>query len=58
MLAAVLQMAGVPLRAILGLEVLTTMAMPLAPLYLTAAAWLTFKGFEERQRPVSADTAQ
>jgi hypothetical protein len=48
MLAAALQMGGVPLRAILGLDVMTVLAMPLAPAYLAAAVWLTVKGFEER----------
>ncbi len=56
MLATVLQLTGVPLRAVLGLEVVTPMAVPLAPLYLAVAAWLMFKGFEERQRPVIAET--
>jgi len=55
MLATVLQMTGVPLRAVLGLEVVTPLAMRLAPVYLAVAAWLMFKGFEERQRPVIAE---
>ncbi len=50
MLAAVLQMTGVPLRAVLGLEIMTGMAIPLAPIYLAAATWLMFKGFVERGR--------
>jgi hypothetical protein len=45
MLATLLQLTGVPLRAILGLELVTAMAMPLAPAYLAAAVWLMFKGF-------------
>jgi hypothetical protein len=49
MLATVHQVTGVPLRAILGLEVVTLMAMPLAPVYVAVAAWLMLKGFEERQ---------
>jgi hypothetical protein len=53
MLASVLQVTGVPLRAILGLEVVTTMAVPLAPVYVATAAWLLFKGFEERQPSVA-----
>lgn len=48
MLAALLQLTGVPLRAVLGLEVLTVMAMPLAPAYLAVALWLVLKGFAER----------
>lgn len=54
LLAAVLQVTGVPLRAVLGLEVVTPMAMPLAPVYLAVAGWLMFKGFEERQRSIAA----
>ncbi len=49
MLATVLQVTGVPLRAILGMEIVTPMAMPLAPVYVAVAAWLMFKGFEDRQ---------
>jgi hypothetical protein len=56
MLAAALQVAGVPLRAILGLEVMTTMAMPLAPVYLALAGWLMVKGFEEQPRPAIAES--
>src|SRR6185436_2806382 len=40
MLTSALQMTGVPLRDILGLDVMTSMAVPLAPVYLAAAAWL------------------
>jgi len=53
MLATVLQVTGVPLRAVLGLEVVTLMAMPLAPIYVAVAAWLMFKGFEERQPSIA-----
>lgn len=49
MLTTLLQLTGVPLRALVGLEVVTPMAMPLAPVYLAVAAWLMFKGFEERK---------
>ena len=44
------------MRAILGLQIVTPLAMPLAPVYLAVAGWLMFKGFEERQRPVIAET--
>lgn len=47
-LASLMQVAGVPLRAILGMETVTQMAMPLAPVYAAAAIWLMIKGFEER----------
>jgi hypothetical protein len=46
----VLQLTGVPLRAVLGSSVVTPMAMPLAPVYTAVAAWLVFKGFEEPTR--------
>lgn len=49
MLATGLQVTGVPLRALLGLEIVTPMAMPLAPVYLAVAAWLMVKGFEQPQ---------
>ena len=48
MLTTVLQVAGVPLRALLGMEIITPLAMPLAPVYVAVAAWLMVKGFEER----------
>jgi len=40
MLAAVLQITGVPLRALLGLPLMTSLAVPLAPAYLAAGLWL------------------
>lgn len=52
MLATILQVAGVPLRAILGLETVTPMAIPLAPVYAAVAAWLMFKGFKERRSSI------
>lgn len=48
LLAVTLQVAGVPLRALFGLEVVTTLAMPLAPAYAAVAGWLVFRGFAER----------
>lgn len=48
MLTTVLQVTGVPLRAVLGLGVITPMAMPLAPVYVAVAGWLIIKGFPER----------
>lgn len=50
MLTALLHVTGVPLRAVFGLELMTWMAIPLAPIYLAVAAWLMYKGFEERRR--------
>ena len=45
---SVLQITGVPLRALLGLTPETRLAMPLAPAYVALAVWLMVKGFEER----------
>jgi hypothetical protein len=55
MLGALLQIAGVSLRGLLGYPPETRLAMPLAPAYLLLALWLMVKGFDERQRPLSAD---
>lgn len=49
LLAVALQVTGVSLRAILGLEVVMAMAVPLAPVYAAVGGWLVFKGFPERQ---------
>lgn len=49
MLASALQMTAVPLRALLGMEIVTAMAVPLAPIYVAVAVWLMYKGFDERQ---------
>ena len=58
MIGAVLQMAGVSLRGLLGYPPETRLAMPLAPVYLLVALWLIVKGFDERQQPLSADADQ
>jgi Domain of unknown function (DUF4386) len=42
-----LQIAGVPLRAFLGYDVMTELAMPLAPVLVTLALWLLVKGFNQ-----------
>ena len=55
MIGAALQIAGVSLRGLLGYSPETRLAMPLAPAYLLVALWLMVKGFDERQRPLSAD---
>lgn len=54
LLACPLQIAGVPLRAMFGYPPLTMLAIPMAPVYLSLAVWLTLKGFHER--PVEAGT--
>jgi len=48
MLAVVLQVTGVPLRAILGFGPITALAVPLAPVYLAVAIWLLVKGLPEQ----------
>ncbi|MBA4388642.1 MAG: hypothetical protein C0404_11725 [Verrucomicrobia bacterium] len=49
MLASAVQVMAVPVRALLGLEVVTALAVPLAPVYAAAAVWLMYKGFDEQQ---------
>lgn len=55
MIGALLQIAGVSLRGLLGYPPETRLAMPLAPAYVLVALWLIVKGFDEQQRPLSAD---
>ena len=50
-IGSVLQITGVPLRALLGYAPETRLAMPLAPAYVALAVWLMVKGFEERPSP-------
>jgi hypothetical protein len=45
-----LQIAGVPLRALLGYGIVPEMAMPLAPAYVWLAVWLIVKGFDVRRQ--------
>ncbi len=51
LMATLLQVTGVPLRAVLGQRIVTEMAIPLAPIYLAVAVWLMVQGFREPQRP-------
>lgn len=44
MIATVMQIAGVPVRAFLGLGLIMEMAMPLGPIHLVLALWLMVKG--------------
>src|SRR5579864_4323776 len=55
MIGAVLQIAGVSLRGLLGYPPETRLAIPLAPDYVLMAVWLMVKGFDERQRPLRVD---
>lgn len=48
---SVLQITGVPLRALMGYAPETRLAMPLAPAYVALGVWLMVKGFEERPSP-------
>lgn len=48
MVATILQVTGVPLRALLGMDPLMLMAVPLAPVYGATAIWLLLRGFEDR----------
>jgi uncharacterized protein DUF4386 len=51
MLGAVLQIAGVSVRGLLGHPPETRLAMPLAPAYILVAVWLIIRGFDLRQHP-------
>src|SRR4051794_25147131 len=55
MIASLLQIIGVPLRAMLGYPPEMRMAMPLAPVYVGLPLWLLIKGFDDRHRPVEAE---
>jgi hypothetical protein len=55
MIASLLQIIGVPLRAMLGYSPETRLAMPLAPAYVALALWLLVRGFNERERPVEVE---
>lgn len=44
-----LQLAGVPVPALLGYRIVPEMAMPLAPAYLWLVGWLIVKGFAVRR---------
>ena len=48
MMTTVLQISGVPLRALLGYDLMMGLAMPLAPVHLTLALWLTARGMRPR----------
>ena len=51
LIASLLQIIGVPLRAFLGYPPEMRLAMPLAPVYAAMALWLMVKGFDERSAP-------
>ena len=54
MLTIVLQMTGVPARAIMGFDLIMPLAMPLAPVHVALAFWLIVKGLHARVRPEAA----
>jgi uncharacterized protein DUF4386 len=55
MIASLLQIIGVPLRAMLGYPPEMRLAMPLAPVYVGLALWLLIKGFDDRHRPAEPE---
>jgi Domain of unknown function (DUF4386) len=55
MIGAVLQIAGVSLRGLLGLAPEMRLAMPLAPAYVLLAVWLMVKGFDVRHHAVEGE---
>jgi len=54
-IGAVLQIAGVSVRGLLGLPPETRLAMPLAPAYVLLAVWLMVKGFDLRHRALEGE---
>src|SRR5437588_139649 len=55
MIGAVLQIAGVSLRGLLGYSPEVRLAMPLAPAYVLLAVWLLVKGLDVRHRPLEGE---
>ena len=55
MIGALLQIAGVSLRGLLGYPPEVRLAMPLAPAYVLLSVWLMVKGFDARHRPVGEE---
>src|SRR5438876_5010527 len=55
MIGAVLQIAGVSLRGLLGYSPEVRLAMPLAPAYVLLAVWLMVKGLDVRHRPLEGE---
>jgi hypothetical protein len=55
MIGAVLQIAGVSLRGLLGYSPEMRLAMPLAPAYVLLAVWLIVKGLDVRHRPLEGE---
>lgn len=56
MVATLLQIASVPTRAIMGLDVIMELAMPLAPVHVALALWLIVNGVRTSPRVVRAGT--
>ena len=57
MAATLLQIAGVPVRAFLGLDLIMEMAMPLGPIHLALALWLIAVGLRTAHVPITAGNA-
>lgn len=55
LIGILLQFIGVTLPALLDYPSMPWLAYPLAPIHLTAAIWLTAKGFDEQHRLPDAD---
>lgn len=56
-IATLMQIGGVTIRAMWGYPPATTLAMPLAPVYLALAGWLILKGFRVQETPVRGGVA-
>ncbi len=55
LVASMLQIPGVTLRALFGYPPEMRLAMPLGPAYVALAVWLLVKGFDERHWPVPTE---
>ncbi len=55
LVASMLQIPGVTLRALFGYPPEMRLAMPLGPAYVALAVWLLVRGFDERHRPLQAE---
>jgi hypothetical protein len=56
LIGIVLQFTGITLLGFLGYPLVGQMAMPMGPIHLAVALWLMVKGFDERRRPLRAET--
>jgi hypothetical protein len=56
LITVMLHFTGIPLRGFLGYNLVTPMGVPMALSHITLALWLVAKGFDERPRPLPAES--